>query len=483
MAKPTKLTSDQILAKIFVYEDPTTGYCLKRDLIYVSSLDLFAIYKDGFYSLMDHKKLEQFMYDALLFHKKEGIFPFNTDASAHLCEALRRQLALLIRNEAGDFLSSDLTYYALSDQKTLCLQTQVISDWSRAHKTFLHVPISAHQLTEQAPKFKEFLSQILVQEDDITQTDLPLVKWFELFLGSLILPSLSSQAAFFFVGERAANGKSTLIDVISKLLPAKFQSFLSLQELSTSAFALSSLRGKLLNISEEEESKYVQSNIFKKLVSGEMVSADVKFKDRVQFRARAKFVFLTNSYPTMKDYDPAVRRRTFIIPFHKSFQNSPARKERSELVQELLSELPGIFSLALQGAQRLMDLKYQLPRTPSMDKAQKVFETNLKSSYEFFEENYEVDTQSMDTNPNTNPNPIECDTLYDQYTKWCDHVGAQKQKRQNFLADITKRYEPDGLYKCRLTKGKYRPYCYTNLTLKVGLGGWVEQYYFPDPNS
>jgi phage/plasmid-associated DNA primase len=138
---------------------------------------------------------------------------------------------------------------------------------------------------------------------------------------------------------------------------------------------------------------------------------------------------------------------------------------------ELKSELPGILNLALQGLKRLQDLSFILPKPYSSSAVEDKMEASMKSSFEFFQENYEATKIEDDF--------IPTDTLYDQYVKWCEHVGAQRCRRQTFLADITRRYLQDGVLKKLKRFGlEDRRYVFVGLKAKTGVGSWVEQYYY-----
>lgn len=471
MAKPT---IDEILDRIVATPHPSSGLVLASDACYVRSISMFGFYKDGYYELIDDFAIETFLFRFAKELKNGGeLKGVNVDDA--LAKNLRKTLRHMNTNVIRDVDSPRVALkggttvdFGKPDGSPLGFACET---WHRGHAAFLNVPFSKEEIEAAGcPKFLKFLESMLVLEDGTT-ADPELADWMQLFFGNLILPSLSSQSVTFLVGERAANGKSTLMDVVQAMIGPKYVSAMSMEELSRNGFAVQSLRGKRLNIGEEEESKFVSSALFKKLVSGELVDADVKYEGRVQFRNRAKFVFLTNSNPTFKDYDRGTRRRFFLVPFNRSFENDPVRREREELVADLLTELPGIWRWAIAGAKRLIALKYVLPRTRAMQDAQDEFERAIKSSYEFMEENYEI-------SPAFSEDSIPTFTLFDQYAKWCEAVKAQPMKRQNFVTDIRRRFEPDGLSKKARWANGTTEQSFFGLRPRKGTGSFVENRYY-----
>jgi putative DNA primase/helicase len=114
------------------------------------------------------------------------------------------------------------------------------------------------------------------------------------------------------------------------------------------------LIGKRLNIIEEVEGNFYHSNKLKKLISGEPVTIDIKYKDQFTFRPQAKFVFAVNMIPRIDDSSTATERRMLVVHFKNNFQetgNSSLRGGRGELAKEL----SGILNWMISGALSLRE--------------------------------------------------------------------------------------------------------------------------------
>ena len=126
--------------------------------------------------------------------------------------------------------------------------------------------------------------------------------------------------SFFLLGEKR-NGKSTFLDMLNTLLGEENVSNLDLEDIG-SQFRTAEINGKLANIGDDIDNAYIaKTSIFKKVVSGEVITTERKGKDPFKLRSFAKFFFSANSLPRMgsgKD-SAAVMDRLVIIPFEAKF--------------------------------------------------------------------------------------------------------------------------------------------------------------------
>lgn len=125
--------------------------------------------------------------------------------------------------------------------------------------------------------------------------------------------------SFIIIGDKA-NGKSTFLKIMMYLLGENNISALSLEDITNSRFRLYEVNGKLLNIGDDIGSSYIpESEVFRKVVTGDVIVAEKKGKDPIKFNCYAKFIFSANEIPKIKDPTGATARRIIIIPFKNSF--------------------------------------------------------------------------------------------------------------------------------------------------------------------
>jgi phage/plasmid-associated DNA primase len=112
-----------------------------------------------------------------------------------------------------------------------------------------------------------FLHQILDSEDDIKAV-------YE-FVGYCLYRGMPIHQSFMFVGE-GSNGKSTLLNLIGTFLGKENCASIQLQRLAE-RFQCAELRYKLLNFfSDLPDEALKHTGIFKMLVSGDMIDAELK---------------------------------------------------------------------------------------------------------------------------------------------------------------------------------------------------------------
>jgi putative DNA primase/helicase len=126
--------------------------------------------------------------------------------------------------------------------------------------------------------------------------------------------------SFFLLGEKR-NGKSTFLDMVGNLLGEDNVSNLDLCEIGHE-FKTAELTGRLANIGDDINDEYISNtSIFKKVVSGDVITVSKKGKDPYKLRSVAKFFFSANSLPRLgrgKD-SAAIIDRLVIIPFDAKF--------------------------------------------------------------------------------------------------------------------------------------------------------------------
>jgi putative DNA primase/helicase len=150
--------------------------------------------------------------------------------------------------------------------------------------------------------------------------------------------------SFFLLGEKR-NGKSTFLDMVQTLLGEANVSNLDLCEIGD-RFRTSEISNKCANIGDDINDEWISNTaIFKKVVSGDVITVEKKGKDPTKMRSFCKFFFSANSLPRLgrgKD-SSAVMDRLIVIPFEATFSKQDADydpfikyKLRSEEVMEAL---------------------------------------------------------------------------------------------------------------------------------------------------
>jgi len=166
-----------------------------------------------------------------------------------------------------------------------------------------------------------------------------------------------------------SDGKSKVLDILTLLVGEDNCSAVSIAELEK-PFSRAMLYNKALNVSAEIDSGAIHSETFKKLATGDNVSAEFKHKDGFQFRFWGKLAFASNNPPRILDNSDGLFRRFIVIKFKRQFlEDDPATD--IYLDEKLRSELDDIFLWALEGLERLFR---QQRFTHSADSAEALME-------------------------------------------------------------------------------------------------------------
>lgn len=245
--------------------------------------------------------------------------------------------------------------------------------------------------------------------------------------------------AFMLKGKRH-NGKSTFLDMLAALLGEDNISALDLSDLSHE-YKAAGLFGKLANLGDDIEDEFIPSaGIFKKVVSGDRVNANVKFAAPIEFNPYCKLIFSGNTIPRLgrgRDSD-AIIDRLIIVPFNASFNKgtegfSPFIKYqlRSEECMEYLVRI------GIEGLKRVLATN-SFTTADSVDAELAEYQETLNPITTFFEEMGD----SMEHEPTK-----KCYRLYDQFCfenamKPISHVEFSKQVKDHFGYEIkTVRFE------------------------------------------
>lgn len=264
----------------------------------------------------------------------------------------------------------------------------------------------AYDSEAKSPVWEECVTAWM--EGDEKETKARLLKQFS---GYTLTSSMYYDKALFLVGD-GGNGKSTFVDTIAMVIGPDSTSHIDLEGLY-GQYGMKGLIGKRLNIIEEVHGNYYQSNKLKKLISGEPVTIDIKYKDQFSFKPQAKFIFAVNIMPRVDDTSTATERRICSILFKNNFRDNPNTALRSS-VGLLSKELPGILNWMLEGANDLAQAgKFVI--TEEQTQMLSEYRQENSSVEGFIAECVEVDSEAE----------IAGRDLYDEYKVYCQKDGRK----------------------------------------------------------
>jgi len=243
------------------------------------------------------------------------------------------------------------------------------------------------------------------------------------FSGYCLSSTMNQDKALFLLGD-GGNGKSTFVEAISMVIGKEATSHVDLEELYR-PFGMKGIIGKRLNIIEEVHDNFYASNKLKKLISGEPVTIDQKYKDQYTFYPETKFVFAVNILPRVSDTSMATERRMSVIKFSNHFRGSLANTNLRGGNGLLAQELSGILNWMLEGALLLKE-KGKLVVTQEQIALLHDYRTET-SSVAAFEEDCLDYKEGLVTSS---------DELYENYREYCKRSGRAQKTNRSFTREL-----------------------------------------------
>lgn len=363
------------------------------------------IYRDGIYECGD-----EFLEAAMIEH------------IPGLSQAKRKEvlsyLALIVKNE-NTIADANLIAF---NNGVLDIVTESFSEFSPEYIITNKIP---HNYNPDA--HSELLDKVMHK---LACQDETVLKLLYQAVGYTFYRRNELRKSFFLLGEKR-NGKSTFLDMIGYLLGESNVSNLDLCEIGQQ-FKTAELAGKLANIGDDINDEWVSNTaIFKKVVTGDVVTVEKKGKDPFKLRSFAKFFFSANSLPRIgrgKD-SAAVLDRLVIIPFDAKFSKGDADydpfikyKLRCEEVMEALiaKSIPAL---------REVLAEQEFANSEKVDKSLQEFETSNDPITEFFNELDESDYLNE---------PIK--VVYQKYNTFCLINNLQAMSSIEFQKRMKKQY-------------------------------------------
>jgi len=252
-----------------------------------------------------------------------------------------------------------------------------------------------------------------------------------------VLRGYPIKRAVAIVGE-TNTGKSTFLLLLQKFYGEKFVSHLSMQQMADAAhgqpFALTSIKGKLLNLSDELPPKYVQDvSIFKQLTGSSTVEGEHKFGGREAFMNQAKLIFSANQMPRpSEDSDAFYSRWQFIelagdiIEKIKKIDPNARKKAQEEVVEELREEFEDFLPFLVLIAKTKLLLQKDFSAVRTIEENTEMYQKYSHTSEIFLQTMVQEDANAE----------ISKEQLFQAYQNWCQDNGYLVDSQKLFFSSL-----------------------------------------------
>lgn len=231
------------------------------------------------------------------------------------------------------------------------------------------------------------------------------------------------QRALVQVGD-GANGKSVASSILERCMPPGSVCSIPPQDVGQE-YRRAMLAGKLLNIvSELPESDILDSESWKAVVAGDMMTGREIKRSPFQFRPIAGHIYSANRLPGTTDHTLGFWRRLIVVRFDRVFAE---HEQDPGLADRIVGEERGaIVSWALAGAQRVLS-RGGLSVPPSASAALNDWKRASDQVLAFVEERCE--RLPLDAPTST---WLAASTLYQTYGRWASENGHRPMASNKF---------------------------------------------------
>lgn len=304
---------------------------------------------------------------------------------------------------------------------TVDLKTGVLRPHSSADRITKLVPVN-YDKNATCPLFKEFL-------DKIFDSDQELIDFLQRLIGYSLTGSTREQILIICHGE-GSNGKTTLLNVLKKLLPDYMQAAppeLLLTNLRAGGASpeVARLQGvRCAVLTETNDKDVLNESRVKRLTGGDPLTARHLHCDYFEFDPTHKVWLLTNHKPEIRGQDNAIWRRIRLIPFNVTI---PEKEQDKNLADKLEKELAGILTWAVQGCIEWQESGLKEP--PQVLSATKSYQEEMDVVQEFLDE-------CCDIEPALSA-PVR--QLYQCFVEWCENYRVQACSKKKFSMSLQKK--------------------------------------------
>ena len=257
---------------------------------------------------------------------------------------------------------------------------------------------------------------------------------FEEMLGSCLIKTSRYQKAFMLFGN-GSNGKSTILNMIKKMLGFNNYSCIELDKLCE-RFSIAELEHKLANIGDDVNNTTIKdSGTLKKLFSGDAIQVERKGERPFTLEPYATNIFSANELPRSFDKTLGFYRRWCFIGFNAKF--SKTDEDYDPLIGDKVTTdtaLSYLLNMAIRGAKRLIkNGGYTEPA--SVKQALENYKNENSTTLSWIEDK-SLTVDYLLEKPT--------DELYSNFVDWCKLSGIRPNMvtgKKTFYKEIIDKYD------------------------------------------
>lgn len=265
---------------------------------------------------------------------------------------------------------------------------------------------------EEPTTWLKFLNDIFKRDNP--QETKELIDTIQMALGESLTGRTNKEHLYIMYGT-GSNGKSTFIQVVNDVFGdygTVMNSDMLMQSQTASSqsneFALSALLGaRMVSTSETAEGKKLDEVQIKKMLSGEQITAQIKYGNQFKFRPKFSPWMSTNNRPIIRATDFGTWRRIIYIPFLNTFTDD---KKDVDMPKKLAREMDKILGWMIKGAVKIhTEFKDILPKPRCLEIALADYKKELDVICAFLADRCIISQDGE----------VGATKLYQTYKEWC----------------------------------------------------------------
>lgn len=227
-----------------------------------------------------------------------------------------------------------------------------------------------YQPGARCPQWEKFLDRIFAG-------DTALIEYVQRMIGYGLTGDVSEKALFFLHGE-GDNGKTTMLEIVRRLLGpyagmVQIETLMNKSQDAARQQAVARLYGKrMITASESEEGQRFQESTIKAITGMGRLMGRRLYENAFEFDPTHKLFIDANHKPDIRGTDHAIWTRMHLVPFGVII---PKAEQDRKLTQKLREELPGILAWAVRGAVAWQ--RDGLERPAAVERATEVYRSEM----------------------------------------------------------------------------------------------------------
>lgn len=361
----------------------------------------------------------------------------NTSSVREVVEAMASQMRLPESFESAVWLRHSEAADTMPGEEITCVANGLLwcpREGGREARTLVaHTPefftdtavVVDYDGDARCDRWRKFLDELWPGDAD---SHALLQEWF----GYVLTGSTALHKILTLVGPKRS-GKSTIAWALSELLGGKSQVDHPTMARLAEPFGLAPMMGKRLAVVGDARIGKSDAAIVEKLlmISGEdPVTVNRKNRDELNVKLGARIMIVSNDMPDLRDSTGALASR--FLPLRIRVEGFLGREDFT-LKRTLADELPGIFTWALEGADRLWDREGRFTIGEAVQATMVEVERQTSPIKAFC-----ADCLVLDNATDHVYTPK--DTVYELYVMWCTSEGFMPKGKSVFFRDLVAAY-------------------------------------------